>query len=148
VLLALSAILLAGCGSDGGDPVDTDGGDNTLHVSSGPFAVTSRMIFDTCSSTKSYDGTYDVEIDSLNFAMGEEWTGSWNPETASANGESEHKSVTYRNCTISEWTSVHLVFASADSLTGTVSYRKRVNGECDEPCLTTWSITGTREQTQ
>jgi hypothetical protein len=36
-------------------------------------------------------------------------------------------------------------FDSEDEFAGTVTFRQRVNGDCREPCVTTWTISGQRQ---
>lgn len=115
-------------------------------VSSGQFDVTSFIIFDTCNETDLYDQTFDITIDSLSFTMGNEWTGTWDPKAAEGSAESERVITVFRVCTIAEWTRVRVTFSTEDEFTGEIIFRKDVNGDCSERCVTTWRITGTRSQ--
>jgi hypothetical protein len=143
----LLAALLTGCGGDDG-PAQTTGPPPPppLQVSSGLFDVTANIIFDTCNSNMTYSGTYEIQIDDLSFSMGDEWLGTWDPKTTMGVGESEHDRTTMRLCTVTTWTSVNVTFQSEDEFTGVITFRRRVDGECRTPCVTTWGIAGVRQQ--
>jgi len=142
-VLAVLTLLLASCGGEEGDPVAPNL-DSAPQVSSGQFDVTSAIIFDTCNETDLYNDTFDVTVDSLLFEMGADWTGSWDPKTATGSAESVRDKRTMRFCTITEWTEVRVTFSSSDEFTGEIIFRRRVNGDCGTPCVTTWRVTGTR----
>lgn len=147
----LLAVLLAGsfgCGGGGGGP--TSGNEEpppALNVAGGTFDLTAEEMYNPCEMTVAYDGAYDITIDGDIFAMGSDWTGSWNTNDASGSAQSAIESDTnQRGCTVNKWTSVHVTFSSEDEFSGTITYRRRVfNGECDAPCTSTWSIHGVRQ---
>lgn len=145
--LLLLSVLLAGCGG-GSTQAPGDGKtlDPPLEVASGAFDVTATRGFDTCGMSLAYGGQYDIVINGGDFTMGADWTGTWFPATASGAGESQHDVTTYRQCTVTTYTSVTITFETPDSFTGTITYRRRVSGECNTPCLTSWNIIGTRHQ--
>ncbi|HEX5131830.1 MAG TPA: hypothetical protein VFX92_05010 [Candidatus Krumholzibacteria bacterium] len=144
--LLLAAALLAGCGGSGGDDVIVPPpGPPAPAVVDGVFDVAAHIIFDTCDSDSVYDGTYAFQIDDQTFTMGDTWSGTWNPKTASGYGESEHTGYTVRVCTVNRWTSLTLTFSSEDEFTGSITYHQRVEGDCQTPCVTTWAISGVRE---
>jgi len=144
--LLLSSLLALGCGdSGGGEEVDVVEPGPAFEVSDGTFDVTANIIFDTCDSDSIFDGEYAMQFDGGTFTMGSRWEGTWNASNVSGNGESEHESVTVRFCTVTTWTSVMFKFGSEDTFTGTITFRQRVSGDCREPCVTTWTISGQRQ---
>jgi hypothetical protein len=145
-LLLLSSLLAWGCGDSGGEEaVNVMEPKPSFEVSDGTFAVAANIIFDTCDSDSIFDGEYEMQFDGNTFTMGNRWEGTWNATTLSGNGESEHESYTVRFCTVTTWTSVMFTFDSEDEFAGTVTFRQRVNGDCREPCVTTWTISGQRQ---
>lgn len=146
IALLLGTALIASCGGENA-PEQTTGPGNqqSLQVSSGMFDVTSRIVFDTCTSTASQDGEYEITIDGADFSMGDSWIGSWNASVATGAGESEHDRFTHRGCTVTEWTEVSVEFTSEDEFKGEVVFRRRVIGSCNTPCVTTWLIEGVRK---
>jgi hypothetical protein len=151
--LALALLLIAAlaCGGSGGtDPIvpppDTKGPPPPTNVTSGTFAVTATLQINGCSQTTVWDGTYDVVIDSLSFAMGN-WAGKWDPAKASATGESP-KDVTHtRYCTATRYSVVYLKFTTRDHFAGSIVYRLRLAGDCGtrSTCTTSWVIRGDRQ---
>jgi uncharacterized lipoprotein NlpE involved in copper resistance len=138
-------LVLAGCGTSS-SPVatkDTQTG-NTLEVPDGVFDVTANKGLDQCDSKVDYNGSYLIQIDGSTFTMGDDWTGMWDENNSLGSGSSPHQSETFRQCTISTWTSVNITFSSANEFTGSITLNKRVTGDCDTPCLSTWLISGTR----
>ncbi len=142
----LLAALLTGCGGDDG-PAQTTGPPPLppLQVSNGLFDVTANIIFDTCNSTTTHNGTYEIQIDDRSFSMGTKWVGAWDPKTTMGTGESERDRTTMRLCTVTTWTSVNVTFQSEDEFTGVITFRQRVDGACRTPCVTTWGIAGVRQ---
>ena len=125
------------------------GQDPPLQVESGQFVVTATIQFDNCETVTSHDGTYDIEIDSLGFTMGDDWEGEWSadPTTLSAHGESSHhQQTTPQGCLITRWTEVDLTFHSVDEFSGHIVFRRRTVGTCAccTQCQTSWSVTGVR----
>jgi len=145
-LVLLAATLIPACGDDPAAPQETKNQPPPLEVTSGTFDVTSHVAFNTCNTAGDYDGTYDIDIDGSDFTMGTAWAGSWDAKTVTGLGESEHTSETLRLCTVRRWTEVSITFSSEDEFSGRIIFRQRVNGECREPCQTTWLIEGVRQQ--
>ena len=143
-LLTVLTFSLVSCGGEENGPVAPNQ-TSAPQVSSGQFDVASFIIFDTCNETDLYDQTFDITIDSLSFTIGNEWTGTWDPETATGLAESERLATPGR-CTVTTWTVVRVTFSTTEEFTGEIIFRRRVDGDCGVPCLTTWRITGTRQQ--
>jgi hypothetical protein len=121
-----------------------------LQVGSGDFTVTTWVTFNGCELTKTFLETYRIQIDESGFAMGD-WTGSWTakPNLLTAIGESQHESVTIRDCTVTTWTTVTLDFTSEEAFTGHVTFRRRAGGGACEcvtctDCQSAWGISGVR----
>ena len=152
VIIALIAVatMLTACSSEESptDPGDTGGnGDPKFQVLSGTFDVTSRIIFDSCNSSESHDGSWDVMIDGGEFTFGDDYAGNWNSNVAAGIGETEREKYTQRFCTVTEWKEVNIEFTSADVFDGEIIYRRRVDGDCSTVCTTTWRIDGVRQDT-
>jgi len=144
--LALFVLPIGACGGED-SPAQVTGPDNTpqLQVDGGTFDVTTRIIFDTCESTTAHDASYDIQIDDGDFTMGSDWIGTWDPKTVTGRCESEHIRNTYRYCTVTTWTEANISFSTKDEFSGTIMFRRRVSGDCNTPCVTTWEITGVRQ---
>ena len=145
VLLLLVAAVA--CGGGGSDPVEPDPVQTTVpNVTSGVFEVTARQTFDECDQSTDWNGTYNVELDSLSFSMGT-WVGKWTPTKAQAAGDGPMDQTTTRSCTVKRWSSVYITFSTPDKFSGTILYRLRLAGDCGTrtTCTTSWVITGTRQ---
>jgi hypothetical protein len=152
VLVALMALVPAGCGGGGGSDNVTDPPNppKPLEVGSGDFNISTWVTFNGCELTKTFLESYSIQIDESGFSMGD-WSGSWTAESSSltASGESEHESVTMRDCTVTTWTTVSLDFTSEDAFTGHVIFRRRaIGGSCEcatcTECQSAWGISGVR----
>ena len=150
VLVALMALVPAGCGGGSDNVTDPPNPPKPLEVGSGNFNISTWVTFNGCELTKTFSETYWIQIDESGFSMGD-WSGSWTAESSSltASGESEHKSVTLRDCTVTTWTTVSLDFTSEDAFTGHVIFRRRATGgscECATctQCQSAWGISGVR----
>lgn len=151
VLLVPLLAFTFGCGDESAtEPqTTTPPPPSPMEVPSGSFAVTSGIIFDSCSSTTTYDQTYNVQIDDTGFSMGNDWTGTWTstPTELKCNGESVHDREDIRDCSTTTFTTVELKFSSPDEFSGTIVFFKNAVGPCTtrENCRTTWRINGTRQ---
>jgi hypothetical protein len=74
------------------------------------------------------------------------WTGTWDASKLYAVGESAHDKTLVRYCTVSRYTTVYLTFESEDEFSGSVVYRLRLAGDCNDrsTCTSSWGIKGTR----
>jgi hypothetical protein len=147
--LLIASTVACGGGGDTPDPVQPKDDTPAFEVASGTFDVTATMEFNACEQSTVWDGTYDVQIDSTSFSMGN-FTGSWSPNTLRATGETEHESHTTRSCTVTTWTAIYLTFTSENSFGGTVTYRLRLGGDCGDraTCASSWTIHGSRQAPQ
>jgi hypothetical protein len=146
-ILVLVASFLAGCGDESGpDPIQAPP-TPPLEIESGTFTITSWENFNGCNKTTDYDGTYQIQIDGSNFSMGDDWPGTWDPNTLEGTGESVHDQNTYKSCIVTTWTTVNIEFSSKNEFSGHITYRQRVAGTCENfgNCTSTWGISGVRQ---
>jgi hypothetical protein len=144
--VVLLTTALAACGGDDGtQPEPDDPRIDVMRVSEGLFDMRTAPIFNNCGWPDEYPGEYWVSISADTFSMGN-WVGNWDSLDARARAESNHIIDTYRECTINQWSTVSLRFTSPDSFVGSVSYYRRLSGEClgPTPCTATWNIFGKR----
>jgi len=142
----LMILLLVACGG-GGDPVTPPPAKKTpLKVTGGTFVVTATQTFDNCDMATVWDGTYEVQIDSTIFSMGQ-WTGTWDAKTHAARGDSPKDVTQTRACTVTRWSSVYITFSTPDHFAGSVVYRLRLGGDCGDrkTCSSSWTIVGNRQ---
>jgi hypothetical protein len=146
-LLVALLCLAVSCGDDAGPTQVTNGGPPPIIVESGTFEVTSWSIYDGCALSSTLEETYDIQIDSTSFTMGDDWFGEWDEKRLQANAESEHVKQIQRLCTITTWTTVHITFTSEDEFSGDAIFRHRISGTCENEtnCQTTWRMTGIRQ---
>lgn len=143
--------MLYGCGSD--SPTATEDPPPPkppLDVVGGEFDVSTWPIFDSCALVwGERDGTFDIAIDNDQLTItcrstGEVWEGTWDANLDQGYAETPHEKRQIRYCTVTTWTRVIIDFSSEDDFTGSIAFRRRVNGECDDPCLTTWGLDANR----
>ena len=144
VFVVLTSFMTA-CGDESAPPKQITAPPQRITVDSGTFEVTERIAFNGCNSTKTFEGTYDIQIDESAFSMGN-WSGDWSANTLNARGQSAQAQTTIRGCTITTWTEVDITFTSGDEFYGHITYRYRVAGSCAccKACQSTWTITGVR----
>ena len=147
ICLVLIATLVGGCGDESGNGLGPPTPPVSLQVEDGRFEITASIVYDGCSSTMVFDGTYDIAFSDSGFVMGG-WSGDWsaNANSVETHGESSHSQATTRDCVMTSWTTVDMTFTSNDALYGTIIYRYRAVGVCAccTSCQTTWHITGVR----
>ena len=146
LLLALATFFVAACGDESAPPPVV--GPPPITVESGFFDVITGPGFNGCDKPDVYDGnTYEIQINGTAFSMGDDWTGTWNPNTLLGSGSTEPISNTFKSCIITTWTSVNITFSSEDEFSGSILFRRRLRGDCENftPCTSSWQIAGVRK---
>ncbi len=144
-LMACSLFLVTGCGGGGEElataPVDTE----PLQVADGMFTITASEIFDSCDNQPSPAGQYEFKLTDGAFTFGTNLSGTWSVSDSRATGETIRDSNTVRFCTTTTWMEITIRFTSEDEFAGQIKYRRRVDGDCNSACTTTWAVNGTRD---
>lgn len=144
VAVAVALVSVAACGGE--DPSPTQPTPPApMVVPDGTFSLTATEVFKTCDRPNTYNDDFEVTFTGDTFTMGTDWSGSWDAMEAVARGESVRDRVPYRECVVTTWTAVVVKFASPDSCSGTIKYRRDVNGSCNTNCTVTWGFTGVRK---